>query len=114
VEEFDDEGCQYFIELKNGSVLFLCGQYLYDYEPMGDGRKLKQPRRFPCTEFTILRDKRDGLIVDVICGGAVLEPEGEAPPFTTADFDPDLAPGDGDIISDRGYEQIKQEWMNRR
>ena len=68
VEEFEDEGCQYFIELKNGSVLFLCGQYLYDYEP-ADGRfEARRPRTFPCTEFTLLRHKETGDILDVFCG----------------------------------------------
>ena len=114
VEEFEDEGCQYFIELKNGSVLFLCGQYLYDYEPLGNEPKQKQPRKFPCTEFTVLRDKRDGLIVDVVCGGTVIEPECEVPPFTEAEHESGRAPTDGDIISGRSYEQIKREWMNLR
>ena len=111
VEEFEDEGCQYFIELKNGSVLFLCGQYLYEYEPMDDGPETKQPRRFPCTEFTLLRDKRDRLIADVVCGGLPIEPEGEVPHFTEADFDSGRAPEDGDTISDRSYDQLKREWM---
>jgi hypothetical protein len=111
VEEFEDEGTQYFVELKNGSVLFLCGQYLYGYEPMGDAPKLKQPRKFPCTEFTILRDKRDGLIVDVVCGGKVIEPEGEAPHFTEADYESGRLPEDGQIISDRRYDEIKRGLM---
>ncbi|MGZ5545108.1 MAG: hypothetical protein ACXWIU_10570, partial [Limisphaerales bacterium] len=58
VEEFEDEGSQYFIQLKDGSTLFLCGQYLYDYEPVEGS--LKQSRKFPCTEFVLLRDNRDG------------------------------------------------------
>jgi hypothetical protein len=109
VEEFEDEGCQYIIELKNGAVLYLCGQYLYDYEPMEGARK--QARKFPCTEFTVLRDKRHGWVVDVVCGGKVLEPEIEVPPFTVDDHETGRAPADGDIISDRSYDQIKQEWM---
>ena len=112
VEEFEDEGCQYFIELTNGSVLFLCGQYLYDYEPMEGART--QARKFPCTEFTVLRDKRDGLIVDVVCGGTVIEPEGEAPHFTEADFESGRTPADSDIISNRTFDQLKHEWMRRR
>ena len=114
VEEFEDEGCQYFIELKNGSVLYLCGQYLYDYEPMDGRSDGKQARKFPCTAFTVLRDRRHGWIVDVVCGGAVIEPEGEAPPLTKADFDSGRAPTDGDIISDRSYDQLKREWLDRR
>jgi hypothetical protein len=111
VEEFEDEGCQYFVGLKNNSVLFLCGQYLYDYVPADDGRGFKRERKFPCTEFTLHRDKRDGLIVDVACGGTVLEPEGEAPHFSAADFESGRAPEDGQIISDRSYDQIRRELM---
>jgi hypothetical protein len=114
VEEFEDEGCQYFIELKNGSVLYLCGQYLYDYEPMDGGPTGRLARKFPCTAFTLLRDKRHGWIVDVECGGTVVEPEGEAPPLTEADFDSGRAPADGDIITDRSYDQLKRKWMSRK
>ena len=106
VEEFEDEGCQYYLELKNGRVLYLCGQYLYDYEPMED-----QPRKFPCTQFTLLRDKRHGWIVDVLCDGTALEPEAEAPPSGTRDFGSNEMPGDGDIITDRTYDEIKRERM---
>jgi hypothetical protein len=112
VEEFEDEGSQYFIELKNGSTLFLCGQYLYDYEPMEGTRT--QIRKFPCTEFVVLRDNRDGLIVDVDPGGKVIEPELEVPQFNIADFESGRAPTDGDIITDRSYDDLKREWSNVR
>ena len=112
VEQFEDEGCQYFVELKNNSVLFLGGQYLYDYVPADDGRESKRKRKFPCSEFILLRDKRDGLIVDVACGGTALEPEVEVPHFTAAYFESGRAPEDGQIISDRSYDQIKRELMN--
>jgi len=111
VEEFEDEGCQYFVELQNGSVLFLCGQYLYDYEPADGKWQAKRPRKFPCTEFTLLRDKRSGSILDVECGGIVIEPEGEAPHFTTADYETGRTPEDGQIISDRSYDQIKRQLL---
>jgi hypothetical protein len=88
-----------------GLVLF------YDYVPADDGRRFKQERKFPCTEFTLLRDKRDGLIVNVVCGGTALEPEGEAPHFSAADFESGRAPEDGQIISDRSYDQIRRELM---
>src|SRR4029079_8096775 len=37
VEEFEDEGLHYFIELANGGVLYLNGQYLYEYQAAPDG-----------------------------------------------------------------------------
>jgi hypothetical protein len=58
VEEFEDEGLHYFLELVDRRVLFLSGQYLYDYEPISDDTDVNQPRSFPCTEFTVRRHKR--------------------------------------------------------
>src|SRR5262249_8078638 len=44
VEEFEDEGSHYFIELEDGRVLSLSGHYLYKYEPIDDDPELKQGR----------------------------------------------------------------------
>ena len=107
VEEFEDEGSQYYVELKDGTVLFLCGQYLYDYEPADGKFQAKRDRQFPCTEFTLLRDKENRWIVDVVCGGIVLEPECEAPPFGQKE----LPPSDGKIIFSRSYHELKRERM---
>jgi ribosomal protein S18 acetylase RimI-like enzyme len=109
VAEFEDEGSSYFIELENGAVLYLCGQYLYEYEPTDDDPELKQGRRFPCAEFTIRRRRQKGFIVDILCGGMVIEPQILAPPFSEADFQNDKAPEDGEVISDKTYDQIKFE-----
>ena len=71
MEEFEDEGLHYFIELVDGRVLFLSGQYLYDYEPISDDPESNQPRSFPCTEFTVRRHKNDGCVVDLLRAGTV-------------------------------------------
>ena len=63
VEEFEDEGLHYFLELTDGRVLFLSGQYLYDYEPISDDPETNQPRLFPSTEFTVRRHKKEGYVV---------------------------------------------------
>ena len=105
VEEFEDEGSHYFIELEDGGVLYLNGQYLYEYEPIGS----KQPRTFPCTEFTILRHKDEGWVLDLQCRGSVIEPELVASSFSKSDFKAELTPTDGEIIRDRTYDQIKSE-----
>jgi hypothetical protein len=106
IEEFEDEGSHYFIELEDGSVLYLNGQYLYGYEPIG----VKQPRSFPCTEFTILRHKVEGWVAALQCRGSVLEPEFIAPSFLQSDFKVGfLVPQDGEIIRNHSYDQIKSE-----
>lgn len=110
VDEFEDEGLHYFIELSDRRVLFLSGQYLYDYEPITRYPTTKQERSFPCTEFEVLRHKEAGYVLHIQCAGTVLEPECSCAPFIDEDFERGTGiPEDGQIISDRTYESIKQE-----
>jgi len=102
VEEFEDEGLHYYIELEDRSVLFLSGQYLYDFEPIDDDPDWNQPRRFPCTDFTILRHKAERYVLDIQCRGEVLEPELAAPPFRKT-----TAHADGEVIRDTTYDALK-------
>ncbi|WP_051327573.1 hypothetical protein [Desulfatibacillum aliphaticivorans] len=114
VEEWEDEGVHYYLELTDGGVLFLTGQYLYDYEPTLDDSEINQPRYFPCTEFSVLRHGTEGYVVDIVCRGDVLEPEIVAPPFDFKDFDNDLVPEDGQIISDVSYDELKRQRTERK
>lgn len=108
VEEFEDEGLHYFVELTDGRVLFLSGQYLYDYEPITDDPALNQPRKFPCSEFTVRRHKTEGYVVEIVCGGTVLEPESIAPPFGRRDWRENRIPEDGQVISETTYDELKR------
>ena len=81
VEECEDEGSHYFVELEDGSVLYLNGQYLRYYDPI-DFPDQPQPRSFPCTSFTLRRHRESGYTVDIICHGEVLEPEVIVPAFS--------------------------------
>jgi hypothetical protein len=107
VQEFDDEGLHYFLELTDGRVLFLSGQYLYDYEPIAHDPEMNQPRRFPCTEFTIRRHKTEGYVVELICRGAVIEPEFVAPRFPRQKQWSGRVPEDGQLILDTTYDALK-------
>lgn len=111
IREFEDEGMHYMLELSDGSVLYLNGQYLYEYEPLDDDPEFNQPRKFPCTSFTVRRHVEEGYVVDIICGGEVLEPECVAPYFEPDDFEEGRIPDDGDVITDRSYEELKAERM---
>jgi len=104
LEEFEDEGSQYFLELEDHSVFYLSGQFLYEYEPTDD-----RPRRFPCTEFTIRRHKDNGYIVDLLCLGRILEPEVIARPLDVDELEKYGAISDGQIISGESYDKIKAE-----
>lgn len=96
-----------------GRVLFLSGQYLYDYEPISDDPELNQPRSFPCTEFTVRKHKTEGYVVDVLCGGSALEPEVMAPPFGEEFLQPNGVPEDGQVISNATYDDLKREHLRR-
>ena len=107
VEEFEDEGIHYYLELEDGSVLFLSGQYLYDYEPISDDPEFNQERRFPCTDFTVKRHKTGGYVLDIVTDGSVLEPEETMPPFSG--FRSVEVPEDGVVIRGISYDEIKRE-----
>ncbi len=113
VEEFEDEGSRYYLELADGRVLRLHGQFLYDYEPLPDESELNWPRRFPCSEFTLRRHRDAGYVVDLICRGEVLEPELEAPPLSLEELQSDDAADEVLVITDRSYETIKREHASR-
>ncbi|MHA6833561.1 hypothetical protein [Ralstonia pseudosolanacearum] len=108
VQELEDEGLHYYIELSDGRVLYLGGQYLYDYEPVTDDPEFNQARSFPCTEFEVLRHGDAGYVLHIDCAGTVLEPEITAPPFGREDFRRGM-PEDGEIIADGAYERIKRQ-----
>ncbi len=103
VDEFADEGPHYFLELENeGGILHLSGTYLYHYEPI-DG----SPRNFPCTHFTVRRHAQLGYVVDLICGGLIIEPEVEAPPYSASDFEEHRVPKDGAILRDIDFDSLR-------
>lgn len=102
VEEFEDEGSTYFLEIGDGRVLCLNGQYLYEYEP-GD----REPRRFPCTDFVVRRHRIHDWVAEIVCRGEPLEPEVVARPYSTAELDRDEFPGDGTILLEP-YEEVKR------
>ena len=109
VDEFEDEGSHYFLELEGGKVLFLSGQYLYDYEPVMKGNEVVRPRVFPNSEFVIRRHKTKGFLVHLGYTGSVLEPEAVAPPFDADDFGTNRIPWDGQIITDKTFDQLRVE-----
>ena len=108
VREYNDEGPHYFLELADGRVLHLGGQYLSDYEPISDDPDVNRPRRFPCTDFTVRRHRTEGYVVEVVCRGAAIEPEFVAPPLTGRAWRSIGVPEDGQVMSDRPYDLLKE------
>lgn len=107
VQETEDEGLHYFVGLSNGEVLYLNGQYLYEYLANPD---TGQNRSFPCAEFTLCWHKEKDYTVGIICSGPVLELEVTAPEFDLGDLDNEEFLEDR-IILKGNYEQIKAERM---
>ncbi|BCU78830.1 hypothetical protein [Luteolibacter sp. LG18] len=104
IEEFEDEGSCYLIELRDGSTLCLRGQYLYDYEGGEDADGSPQPRRFPNTRFQVKGDRDTGMIWDLICLGEAFEPVLTIP----AEWDPALGEDipDGEIVTAYTFDQL--------
>jgi hypothetical protein len=115
VEEFEDEGMHYFIELADGSVLFLNGQYLYQFLPESHGgAKGLKTSIFPSTEFTLLKHRTEPWISDVVCRGTPLKLDFVASGYPKGWLDRDELPHNGQIFSDRTYDQIKAEFAGLR
>ena len=112
VEEFEDEGSHYFVGLTDNRVLFLSGQYLYEYEPLDDGGGTA-PRRFPCRSFTVRWHRTGNYTVDLVCDGAAFEPEATLPAFGLDAYRAGIIPEDRTVIADRTYEQLKQKFRGR-
>jgi len=104
IEEVDYEGSQYFIEMKNGRVLYLRGQYLYDYEPSDED----QPLKFPTAFFTVRRHKEKGYVVDILRHGDLIPVEVVVPPAGKR-LKREFAMEDGTIISHMSFDEIKAD-----
>lgn len=111
VAERGDEGCQYFIELEDRSVLFLQGQYLYNFEPITDDPDENRPRRFPCTEFVVSRDNQGEYFIQLDCHEKPFEPDCIAPPFSRSDHRDQKVPDNGAILTDISYDELKRRCL---
>jgi hypothetical protein len=90
VEEFEDEGIGFYLDIGDGKVLFLQGQYLYEYE---------DEHQFPCTRFTLTRTPHTSAVFDLRCEGDYLPPIHTNPPFEVKDYKNDQAPYDGQVLN---------------
>ena len=90
VEEFEDEGSQYFLRLSDGQVLFLAGQYLYEGE---------KAHTFPCRKIRTTRAPNSRLLLDLVCDGPYLEVSAVRPPFSRREHEQSKVPHDGDVLA---------------
>lgn len=99
VREYEDEGAAYYLKLADGRVLFLQGQFLYEYEAGEDDDGRPTPARFPASRFTIERTAESGLFLDLVDFGAPIAPSGTLPAFVSADYLAGAVPRDGDVLT---------------
>ena len=78
-EDWGTSSIAHLIELDDGRLLCLHGQYYYDFEPIDDDPEVNQPRRFPTSEFSLLRDARNGTVLMLTPGNEVVAPTVCAP-----------------------------------
>ena len=110
IEDVEDFGPQFFIELEDKRVLYLNGQYLDDYDPYVPlGETPATERKFPCSGFEILRHHVSKEALKINCHGTLL-----ARDSIKLEWD-DWGSGyeDGDIITDRTYDEIKVEKVKK-
>jgi hypothetical protein len=93
VKEFEDEGSHYFLRLADGRILFLSGQYLYEYENADEEDEESAPR-FPCTQFDVVRHSARGYVMELVCRGTYLETEQVLEPFSKRHFEQGNVPED--------------------
>jgi hypothetical protein len=110
-EDCDAEALHYFLELVDGRVLSLCGQYLHGFEPISDDPDENQPRLFPCTDFSIGRHRTEGFVVELACRGAVIEPDFFALPYRKQKKWTARVLMDGQLISDTTYDALKASML---
>lgn len=109
LEEYEDEGSHYFVELADGTVLYLTGQDLYEYEPIDNDPELNQPRRFPCTEFSLCSHRDEKYWIDIQCRGTVIEPD-VIEPHPKLFWQRGLE--NGQIITNQTYDEIKAQLIS--
>ena len=106
VAMYEDEGRHIFIELADGSVLYLRGQYLFDYgiDP-ADGPKALDTT-FPATEFDlVVHGERDYVFKIEPCGLA-LPPKELFPPFRPEESRAGQVPEDLDLITSHTFDEL--------
>lgn len=83
IEELEDEGLHFLLELQGGRTLFLSGQFLY--EPVEAGL-------FPSSILTIHRDERSDDVVSMECKGKRVTVTSTHPAFTLDEIERGVVP----------------------
>jgi len=103
---FDDEGPSDFVELTDGRVLHLWGQYLDDLAEITDDPGNNQSQLFPCARFRVTRRRDTGQVYAVEPLSPCFGLDAEFPPFTLQDLKAGWRPANGAILTE-SYDVLK-------
>jgi hypothetical protein len=93
----EDFGSGYYLKIDDNRTLYLEGQYLDE---------LQYSRKFPNTEFEIIRTKWHNELLEIISTGEYLKPAKKLQPFTKEQYKSGNRHFDGDII-ETSIDEIK-------
>src|SRR5215207_2100564 len=105
----------HLLDVGDGRFLCLYGQDYYSLEPFDDEPDDVQPRRFPTSEFSLLRDAKTRDVLDLTPGANVVEPtlcEGIAKPNELYELGIRLK--DGEVLAGLSFEIIEGALTPRR
>jgi hypothetical protein len=103
----DSEDGWYLVELDNSKVLCLWDNL--PSGPLGFDARNPSARRFPCTEFTVLRDRTNNLTAEVACAGEPINPVILKLPDRYDDWLYTYLPKDGEIVSGKSFDEVREE-----
>lgn len=90
IEEFEDEGVTYLLDIGENKTLCLTGQYLY--EPIETGS-------FPSEKIRVLWHKTENFTFGIEFVGAKIIPQRKLPPVTENQIKSGVIPGDREVVS---------------
>lgn len=88
-KDSEDFGSGFYLKIDGNRTLYLEGQYL---------DQLQYSRKFPNTEFEIVRTKWNNELLEINSRGKYLKPERKLKPFTKEQYKSGNRPFDGDIV----------------
>jgi hypothetical protein len=74
IEEVEDLGLNFFLDVGDSQLLFLTGQYLYELAHHIGEDEVKRPGTFPNRQLEIVRAPRSRRLLGVACHGEPLRP----------------------------------------
>ncbi|WP_225000415.1 hypothetical protein [Cesiribacter sp. SM1] len=88
-KEYEDLGSGFYLKIDDRRTLYLQGQYLDE---------LQYSKKFPNTDFEIIRSKKNKELLDIKPNGEYLKPARKLKPFTKEQFESGNIHEDGEIL----------------